>query len=273
MPAHPFPLRFPLWLLTPVAGVVATAPSSAQTASAQNEGLVIQAVSAASGAYQISWWGRSGRTYFIQHSFDLNSAWSYFPVIEGGQDAVLHYGFSTASPCVFVRLRYVDEALADPYSVDSDGDGLTNREEFELETDPFSPDTDGDLLPDRWEADHGLDPLDPSDAFADPDGDGLSNRAERTLGSDPQDYYNGVTPSIATISGGGQAGPPGHFLPKALCVQVRNPAGAVLINAPVRFSVPQGEGGFASSPYSADVETTLIVRTDSLGLAWVYWKL
>ena len=35
---------------------------------------------------------------------------------------------------------------------DSDGDGLTNVQEFEAGADPNDPDTDGDTLPDGWTA-------------------------------------------------------------------------------------------------------------------------
>ena len=65
--------------------------------------------------------------------------------------------------------------------IDSDGDGLTDKEEIALGTDPYNPDTDGDGLTDGEEV-HGMmvngkliktDPLNP-----DTDGDGLSDGAE-----------------------------------------------------------------------------------------------
>lgn len=58
--------------------------------------------------------------------------------------------------------------------IDSDGDGLTDREEAMLGTDPFNPDTDGDGLTDGEEVKiYHTDPLNP-----DTDGDGLSDGAE-----------------------------------------------------------------------------------------------
>ncbi len=47
-------------------------------------------------------------------------------------------------------------------SGDSDGDGMTDLEEFHAGTDPMAPngDTDGDGLPDWWEAENGLNPFD-----------------------------------------------------------------------------------------------------------------
>jgi len=247
---------------------------SAQTAADTNEGLSLQVVPATPGAYSINWWGRSGRTYFVQRSTDLAAPWEYFPIIETGADAPVGYGFTSDSPRVFVRLRIVEQTFADPYALDSDGDGLTNQQEFDAHTDPFDSDTDDDHLPDKWEVDHALDPR-LNDAASDADGDGRTNLQEYQSGANPQDYYNGASPAIATLEGAGQAGPPGHFLPKPWTVQVRNAAGAVLTNAPVTFTVPAGQGGLAASPDDSGdpLPATLTVRTDALGLAWVYWKL
>lgn len=59
-------------------------------------------------------------------------------------------------------------------SADSDGDGLTNREEKELGTDPRNPDTDGDGLSDGAEVNtYKTKPL-----VADTDGDGLKDGEE-----------------------------------------------------------------------------------------------
>lgn len=63
---------------------------------------------------------------------------------------------------------------------DSDGDGLTNKEEKELGTDVDKADTDGDGLDDAAELDAGADPLKP-----DSDDDGLDDGEEVDLGSSP----------------------------------------------------------------------------------------
>lgn len=246
----------------------------AQSAADPNEGLALQVVPAMPGGFSIHFFGKGGRTYFLQRSTDLTAQWEYFPIIETGADAPVAYGFTTDSPRIFVRLRIVEQTFADPYALDPDTDGLTNQEEFDARSDPFDSDTDDDLLPDKWEVDHALDPR-ASDAAGDADGDGRSNLQEYQLGSDPQDYYNGSVPTIATLEGAGQAGPPGYFLPKPWTVQVRNAAGVLLANAPVTFTVPAGQGGLSAAPSgSADpLPATLTVRTDALGLAWVYWKL
>ncbi len=44
---------------------------------------------------------------------------------------------------------------------DSDGDGLTDKEELKLGTDPYLADTDGDGYNDKLEVDTGHDPLNP----------------------------------------------------------------------------------------------------------------
>ena len=50
--------------------------------------------------------------------------------------------------------------------VDTDADGLTDRQEGALGTDPNNPDTDGDGLTDGSEVTNGTDPLDPNDPGA-----------------------------------------------------------------------------------------------------------
>ena len=94
---------------------------------------------ATNNIFTLSWWGRAGQSYFIQHSEDLQ-IWSYYPQIWVGQEAVASMGFQTSAPRYFLRL----EIGADPFATDSDLDGI----------------------PDGWEVLHGLNPHDPNDAFA-----------------------------------------------------------------------------------------------------------
>ena len=100
--------------------------------------------------------------------------------------------------------------------LDSDGDGLTNLDEFRLGSDPHSTDTDQDGvldltdrcprtrtgarvgaegctsadadrdgMPDEYENDYGFDPKNPDDAKEDFDGDGAANIIEYRKGMDP----------------------------------------------------------------------------------------
>ena len=81
----------------------------------------------------------------------------------------------------------MDPSDATDASKDSDGDGLTNFQEFLNGTDPDSVDSDGDGMPDGWEVAMGLDPTDPKDAKEDKDKDGASNLEEYKKGTDPTD--------------------------------------------------------------------------------------
>ena len=71
-------------------------------------------------------------------------------------------------------------------SLDNDGDGLTNAEEYKHGTDPFKADTDGDGMNDGFEVEYDLDPNNPSDALSDADNDGLSNGMEASYGTNPK---------------------------------------------------------------------------------------
>jgi hypothetical protein len=98
--------------------------------------------------------------------------------------------------------EHSDSGDLDP-AADLDGDGLTNKEEYEYGTDPNNWDTDGDKLSD-WEEIYGKKDPDidrqkrpdflPPDSFAptdplksDTDGDGYSDSLELKDGSDPLD--------------------------------------------------------------------------------------
>jgi len=110
---------------------------------------------------------------------------------------------------------YLDYMDAGDAAFDSDGDNLSNLQEFkagsnwtEMDTDmdgidddvdvaPLNPaytmDMDMDGLPDEYEMEKGLDPNDP-EVFSwnfDMDGDGLSNLREYQLGTNPTNYNCG----------------------------------------------------------------------------------
>ena len=96
----------------------------------------------------------------------------------------------------WTSLEFLIGTGSDPCSPDTDGDGLSDREETVVGTNPTQLDTDGDGLDDHWEclyASDGFDPLvgdvhDPvrqTGPDDDLDGDGLTNREECEWGTDP----------------------------------------------------------------------------------------
>jgi len=70
----------------------------------------------------------------------------------------------------------------DPSKPDTDGDGLSDGQEAALGTDPNKTDTDGDGIPDKVEVDNGTDPK-VNDTAQDLDNDGLTNLEEFNLGT------------------------------------------------------------------------------------------
>lgn len=124
---------------------------------------------------------------------------------------------------------------------DFDGDGLTNLEEFALDTDPTRADSDEDGIDD---------PFDPS----------------------PWDFYNGVIPTI-TIVGDAQTGLPGEFNPEPCELLITNPSGEAFRNAPVYvYSITSG-GRFAQSiEPGAVISSFMVFRTDQNGRVRFWYK-
>lgn len=115
---------------------------------------------------------------------------------------------------------------------DSDGDGLSDRDEFAWNSDRFNPDSNGDGLPDGAAVDMGLNP-----SATDYDGDGLSNVQELALGTNP---FNSDTDGDGVLDGTDafpldptrSQGPqpvPGDTTPPTITVFA--PFGAVLISS------------------------------------------
>jgi len=171
--------------------------SFAQTPDELNEGSKLE-IDGVNGIYRFKWWGRAGRTYFIQHSEDL-MVWNWVPVVESGNDEVKEWGFTTTGTKFFTRLKYTDQATADPEGDDFDGDGVSNLDEVQQGLSPFNVDSDGDGMPDGYELANGLNPL-VDDTLLDFDGDLIPNRED----SRPNDINSGrLTISISTPANGG----------------------------------------------------------------------
>lgn len=127
--------------------------------------------------------------------------------------------------------------------LDTDGDGLTDIEEFARGSDPTQANADGDLFTDF------------ADAF-------------------PNDYYNGLTPLLALIGGNNQTGIAGQFNAQPFDVAVWNRAGTIpLVNAPVVFTVTQGGGSLATTNIgSPTLFSSGTVRTDVDGTSRAFYR-
>lgn len=67
-------------------------PVHSQNAQSPHEGLRAE-LSTTPGNVSVRWWGKAGRTYFIQTSETLlPDSWSYLPTVEAGADAVKSLG-------------------------------------------------------------------------------------------------------------------------------------------------------------------------------------
>ncbi len=164
------------------AALMCATQASAQTATDPGEGLRA-AVGSSAGTTSISWWGKAGRTYFMQTCETLMEAdWRYYPEIVSGTDAVVAWDFSSTAQRGFVRLVYTDQAfVGSAADADFDNDGLSNALEIalNLRTDPFKADSDGDYLNDLLETQLGTNATND-----DSDGDGYVDGAEIEGGSD-----------------------------------------------------------------------------------------
>ena len=131
-----------------------SSPATAQLVAFDDEKLTISQ-GPAPDFLGLQWFGHTGRAYFLQNSFALETgSWTYLPIVEGGQNALLNYVVSAPGPGErsFFRTRVAADSSARPTHADSDGDGIANLDEIHAGFDPLaSADTDADGLPDDWE--------------------------------------------------------------------------------------------------------------------------
>lgn len=169
----------------------------AQTPDDLNEGSKLE-YDSVNSLWRFKWWGRSGNTYFIQHSDDLQT-WSWVPIVEPGDDSIKEWGFTTTADKFFWRLRYWTGPTTDPEGDDFDGDGVSNLDEVQQGLNPFSVDSDNDGMPDGYEIANGLNPL-ADDTLSDLDGDLIPNREDAL----PNDINIGrLTINISAPTDGG----------------------------------------------------------------------
>lgn len=112
------------------------------------------------GEFELHWWGKSGRTYFIQCSEDLET-WMYAPFIESGLGEATAYAVQVPGAMrFFLRLKYTDVPTGpDPGAEDFDTDDLSSMDELTLyNTDPLNADTDDDGYSDGLEVRVGSSP-------------------------------------------------------------------------------------------------------------------
>ena len=114
-------------------------------------------------------------------------------VVEGTDQSGKGGANNTGKLVVKVEVTYADGSkdvvevpvegnTVTPPTTDTDGDGLTDKEEIEKGTDPLKKDTDGDGLSDKEEIEKGTDPL-----KKDTDGDGFLDKEEVDKGTNPKD--------------------------------------------------------------------------------------
>ena len=178
----------------------------------------------------------------------------------------------TAAPWS-VALSSLAQGSYHSYARTTDLDGNVTTSLPATFTIAVNPDTDGDGMLDSWETSNFGNLA--QTASGDPDGDGLSNLTEFTNSTNPQDYFNGLAPTLAVASGNNQTIGLGAVTPQPLVFTVKNASGVALANAPVLLTIttpatnngaldPSATGGFTLQ--------TLTTTSNAQGQVTTYYK-
>jgi hypothetical protein len=154
-------------------------------------------------------------------------------------------------------------------SVDADGDGLTNLEEYNNSTNPKQSDSDGDNLPDGWELTYGLDPNDNTGANGrngDPDGDTWTNYDEYLSGYHPNSASSpkAKTPKIKKTIPRNKSGVHNKKrvpIDTSFAVRIEDPDGIDITDTTsIKFTIDDG----TNPVYERDLSDTAVVRVVKL---------
>jgi len=105
----------------------------------------------------------------------------------------------------------------------------------------------------------------------DPDMDGVTNLVEFRQGTDPTDYYRNRTANVIFLSHPLSSNRLDSYLETPLLISVTDTDGNAMPNAPVVIWISTGYGGVALSATASTPSASLVARTDSNGVASVYF--
>lgn len=120
---------------------------------------------------------------YVPSALESSTPWTSLPVWQEGPDqAAPERGPDLGHADLDLLPNWYEEYIGtDPFSPDSDGDGITDRDELLVTfTNPLKPDSDGNGWTDLEDF------TGESAPDADPDADGLTNAQEAQLGTDPR---------------------------------------------------------------------------------------
>jgi hypothetical protein len=204
-------------------------------------------IEVAANAWTLDWTGLSGRTYFIQTSFDLDT-WIYQPAMAFG-DGTWSTPIGSSSSKFFARLVYTDDSsvgsLHEAKAADFDGDGVSNfAEVMVLWTNPLNPNSNGTGA---------------NDYFEDQDADGIPDGWEATAIVN-QPTNSGITglqhvslSNITQVANEAEMEPPAGTLPQQISISVSVPSSAPLtLRAESVWSVQPADLTFSKGFFAPD---------------------